>query len=75
MAKKAGGEEAALTLDLRGMRREAGISLEKWNEQCGVCKSNLARYELGDVPSLKNALKIAHSLKMPVEAIWKVKKR
>lgn len=70
MPVRVGCECVMLTLDLRGLRREAGLTLQAWERLCGVAESNLARYEAGAVPGLLNALKIARFLKMPVEEIW-----
>jgi DNA-binding XRE family transcriptional regulator len=68
-------DQVQLLLDLRGMRREAGMPLAEVVKLSGVCKSNYERLQNGATPSLDNALKLARFLRMPVEEIWKLKER
>jgi DNA-binding XRE family transcriptional regulator len=62
--------QVKLLLDLRGLRKEAGVKLEKVLQQCGLERSVYARCEKGAEPKLGTALKVARLLQMPVEEIW-----
>jgi DNA-binding XRE family transcriptional regulator len=62
--------QVKLLLDLRRLRKEAGVKLEKVLQQCGLERSVYARCEKGAEPKLGTALKVARLLQMPVEEIW-----
>lgn len=64
--------EVELLIDLRGMREEAKVSVERVSELAGIGRSTIARIEMGDMPSLGNALRLARFLKMSVEEIWRL---
>lgn len=62
--------QVKLLLDLRGLRKEAGIKLEKVLQQCGVGREVYTRCEQGAEPKLGTALKLARFLHLPVEEVW-----
>jgi len=65
--------EVELVLNMRGLRKEAHVSLNSVAELSGIHKSILARIETGALPSLSNALRLARFLQTPVEEIWALK--
>lgn len=65
-------DQVELLLDLRGLRKAAGMPLEQVVKLSGVCKSNYERLQKGATPSLDNALKLARFLQLPVEQIWRL---
>lgn len=63
-------DQVKLLIDLRGLRKEAGMPVNTAVELSGVCKSIYERIETGGLPNLPNALKFARFLQMPVDEIW-----
>jgi len=66
-------KEVDLLMDLRGLRKEADISMAKVAWLSGIADSNISRMEIGEAPSLVNALKYARFLHLSVEEIWGIK--
>lgn len=63
-------EQVKLLLDLRALRIEAGLSVERVAALTGIGRSTLDRMEAGESMNLANALRLAHFLRMPIEEIW-----
>lgn len=62
--------EVSLLLDLRALRKEAGMSAEEVAEQSGISAAGIERIEWKECPSLANALRLARLLHLSVEDIW-----
>lgn len=67
-------DQVKLLIDLRGLRKEAGMPVNTAVELTGICKSIYERIEVGGIPNLANALKLAKFLQMPLEEIWGLRK-
>ena len=63
-------EQAVLRMNLRELRKEAGLSVGYVAEHAGIAHSIFARIEKGGIPNLANALRLAKFLETPVEEIW-----
>lgn len=61
---------ARLKVDIRGLRREAGVGQVKAASLMDVAPMTLDRIEAGQAPNLVTALKIARFMQMAVEEIW-----
>lgn len=62
--------KAELLIDLRGLRKEANLSVDRVAQLSGIGRSIIARMEIGDTPNLATALRMARFLETPVEEIW-----
>jgi DNA-binding XRE family transcriptional regulator len=67
--------EVSLLINLRDLRKEAGISAEELATLSGISASGIERIEWGEAPSLANALRLARLLNLSVEDIWGVKEK
>jgi DNA-binding XRE family transcriptional regulator len=65
-------EKVTLVMDIRGLRREAGVTIEQAAAMTEVPKATLMRIETGAAPALENALRIARFMRTPVEEIWRL---
>lgn len=63
-------DKVKLSMDLRSLRRKAGVSTDSVAALAGIGKSTVDRMETGEPPSLLNALRLARFLKTPVEQVW-----
>jgi DNA-binding XRE family transcriptional regulator len=63
-------EKVVWIADLRKLRQEAKLTVEKAAEMIGIPDQSLSRLENGSLPTLANALKIARFLQWPMEEIW-----
>ena len=63
-------DKVKLLMNLRALRKEAGLSLDFVVSRSGINKSILSRMEIGEAPGLVNALRMARFLNTPVEQIW-----
>ncbi|MES2636338.1 MAG: helix-turn-helix transcriptional regulator [Pseudomonadota bacterium] len=59
-----------MTNNLKKLRKEAKLSLEKLGEQCGLRKSSVWVLEQGGNVLLHNAYAIAGTLHCTVQDIW-----
>jgi DNA-binding XRE family transcriptional regulator len=67
--------EVCLLMNLRDLRKEAGISSKELALLSGISESSIERIEWGDSPSLANALRLANVLNLSVADIWGLKEK
>jgi predicted transcriptional regulator len=67
------GDTVEMIFDPRRLRERHGVSLREVAEASGVSHATIARVEVGWVPSVENALKLAAFYELPVEKMWRLK--
>jgi len=65
-------DRVRLRMDLRCLRKQAKLSIDKVVELSGLSHSTVSRIEQGKPVTLENALCYAQFLHLPVEDIWKL---